>query len=86
MRIGSCDSKKVIGELGSIHCDGTCWLAPVANIVRGWNSRKLSMALLQCVPERNHAESDERSPAVEVGKRPSAEETGTAERGFEGSG
>jgi hypothetical protein len=52
----------------------------------GSESVSTAEALIQFVPERDHAEPDQSSEAVEDGTRPNAEETGTVERGFEGPG
>ncbi len=52
----------------------------------GSESLSTAEALIQFVPERDHAEPDQSSAAVEDGTRPNAEETGTVERSFEGPG
>jgi len=52
----------------------------------GSESLSTAEALIQFVAERDHAEPDQSSAAVEDGKRPNAEEIGTVERGFEGPG
>jgi hypothetical protein len=56
-------------------------LGDLTKAARFWSGKSRlesapTVALLQCQPERNHAESDQSSPAVEERKRAGAEESG----------